>query len=533
MSAPSVRRRAAVVAALVCAGVMALGGGAAWWWMRSMWLSTFEQAMHERAQALGMQVELDEDELVTTGDPALSGRPSESYAIWDADGHLRFTTAGGQNFGLPQAAGASSPHSGWQFTEHGTYRTIWVRVTIGWHDEDDDKQKHKQEDRDKKRGGDDQDEGRQRESVGDKNRTGEGKEPGIKDSADEDNSDEDSQREWVLVALAWDASGLYRSLSTLAWVLAGNLVLAALFGAAALWYVLGVALRPVMTLARTIDRINPGTLAPTLATLDLPIEIRPVAERVEALVLRLHAAMERERAFSGAVAHELRTPLAGLRAQLERWQQQSNTTLATTASAASATCSDIVLHLQALVEKLLLLTRVQSGQLQQERIPVDLVGLVEACWEHHAVQANNRSLSIKLALEDCPPVESDRDLLRRMIDNLLHNAVAHADQGGTVTLSCQELQQEGQSVVIVRCDNSGCRLPAGDVHYATNRFWRGDAARSGDGLHCGLGLSVCVELAKFLNIDFHVAATAERHFVATMIVPCRAMSEKIVKDKIG
>jgi signal transduction histidine kinase len=513
VSAPSLRRRAAIVAAMVCAGVMALGGGAAWWWMRSTWLATFEQAMHERANALGLQVELDDRDEVATGDPALSGRPRESYAIWNADGDLLHASEGIQGLGFQRQS-----QVGWQFTDHGTFRTVWVRVTLGWHEDDDqdviEEQDLKREkniqgkERDEADKNSNKDNANERDKKSDQER--------VKDP-DEQVDENAEEREWVLVALAWDASGLYRSLTTLACVLAGHLVLAALLGAAALWYVLGVTLRPVITLARTIDGIQPGALVPALATLDLPSEIRPVAERVDALVQRLHAAMERERAFSGAVAHELRTPLAGLRAQLERWQQQSTDTSAATAS---HTCNDIVLHLQALVEKLLLLTRVQSGQLRQERIPVDLVGLVEVCWEHHVVQAGRRGLQVTLDLKDCPPVESDRDLLSRMIDNVLHNAVAHADQGGTVNLSCQLQTIDEKSVVIVTCDNSGCRLPAGDVHYATNRFWRGDAARTGDGLHCGLGLSVCVELASFLNIDFRVVATAERHFIATMIVPC-------------
>jgi len=197
VSAPSLRRRAAIVAAVVCAGVMALGGGAAWWWMRSTWLTTFEQAMHERANALGLQIELDDRDEVATGDPALTGRPRESYAIWDADGNLLHASEGIDGLGFQRQS-----QVGWQFTDHGTFRTVWVRVTLGWHEDDDHdaeeerdlkrEQNNRIKERDEadKSGNKDDAEERDKKSDGDR-----------VDDPNEHTGEKVDEREWVLVAL--------------------------------------------------------------------------------------------------------------------------------------------------------------------------------------------------------------------------------------------------------------------------------------------------------------------------------------------
>ncbi len=479
----SLRGRAALVAATVCMLVMAISDFSAWWWMRDRWLTTFDQAMQERARTLALQSDTDDDDHVTLGANDHAGRPNEEFAIWNENGSLLHAS---ENRAIINKTEKLPATTTLKIIEHDKYRILSTHIPLEKHEEREHEERRKKTERN----GDEEDDESESELSAEKKR------------------DKKHQPKIVLVTLAWDASELNDSLTALGIVLKISLILSGFVGAAALWIAMRTALKPVVQLTRRIEALAPDKVLTPLTTTDLPKEIRPVAERFDALLVRVHAAMERERSFSGAVAHELRTPIAGLRAQLEQKLFSADE---------QKTCHDITLHVQAIIEKLLMLTRLQSGQMKIANDPVDFSGLIEVAWESHKDAVQQRQLQATIEIIDTDSVKSDRDLLRRIVDNIIANAIAHSDQGGTIIL---RIEREEKSLCFT-CRNSGCHLPAGDASYTTARFWSGDAARRIDSSHhCGLGLALCAEIAQALHISFSVSVTADKWFVAQVRVPC-------------
>jgi signal transduction histidine kinase len=266
------------------------------------------------------------------------------------------------------------------------------------------------------------------------------------------------------------------SIDTLARALAIGTPL--LFGllAAATWLLTGYTLRPIAELRRGAAEVT-GTGVPR----DLPVppardEVRSLAVTLNDMLSRLADAQQRQRDLVSDTAHELRSPIASIRAQLEvaldhpeglDWAEMARDVHADT------------LRLARLAENLLLLARLDEQRIRS--IPVDLAALcVSVTARYGAVRVP--------VLADAPVpcvVAGDPDALSRLLVNLLDNAVRHA--AGQVSASVGG--QDRWAVLAVADDGPG--IPAGDRERAFGRFSRLDDARSRTGEEgAGLGLAI-------------------------------------------
>jgi signal transduction histidine kinase len=203
------------------------------------------------------------------------------------------------------------------------------------------------------------------------------------------------------------------------------------------------------------------------------------------LLARVQAGVARERQFTADVSHELRTPLAGLRTLLEvsaRSPRPEDT------QAALA----IVLQMCAVVENLLMLARVDAGQVEVARDAVPLRALVEECWKPHAATAAARGLTVRNELPADAVATTDREKLRVIVGNLLANAAEYTEAGGWIAIGAP-------AGCLLEVADSG--PPISDPERIFDRLWRGDAARSATGLHCGIGLSLARSLAGVLDLS--------------------------------
>jgi signal transduction histidine kinase len=524
MTAYSLRGRAALVAGVVCAVTLTLCAIGVWFWLRAIWISGFEQAMRERAHTIGMQIYSDE-ERETLGFLD-AGRPSEAFAVWDETGKLLRANAQFSVHGLvPRAANEQKSSPNFQ-------RTIWLTVARSVDEDDQAEERDAHEEfiekirtqalKDTRQQADQPAEQKRSvdEAINQARAQAQRQEQQIASqvqpftqhiSAQKLSDNKESPQQHVIVAVAWDATALAVGLAQVFWVLIICVIVTTGISAAALWFAMRAAVKPVTHLAQAIAQMEPGSHAPTLNGPHLPSEMITVAARVDHFVQRVQLAMERERSFSSAIAHELRTPLAGLRAQLEQRQFQP---------AEQTTCHDIVLHMQAIIEKLLLLTRLHSGQIHVARQACDMIGLIEAIFENYHAVAETKKLQLTWNMQAGVVVLSDRDLLRRLLDNILHNAVSHTKPGGDITIIVEQ-HALGQRFT---CENSGCTLPVGDAMYTTARFWRGDSARPVDAAHhCGLGLALCAEIASALALPFHVSVNERHSFVVQLEFPIASL----------
>jgi two-component system, OmpR family, heavy metal sensor histidine kinase CusS len=244
-----------------------------------------------------------------------------------------------------------------------------------------------------------------------------------------------------------------------------------------------------------------------------PAELMPVIHRLNDLLRRLEDAFSREKAFTADVAHELRTPLAGLRATLEVSLSQSREP--EKHREAIRDSLQVAHQMQDMVDNLLWLARTEAGQLRVDRGPVDLGDLLNECWKTLADRAQTRGLCVDWDVHSPCALSTDRDKLRQAVHNLLDNAVTHADSGGRVRI------EAGREPDRIRCriTNTGSRISPEDAERVFDRFWRGDQARTDTGVHCGLGLSLSRRIVTLLGGRISVTSAVGGEFSVTMVFP--------------
>jgi signal transduction histidine kinase len=256
-------------------------------------------------------------------------------------------------------------------------------------------------------------------------------------------------------------------------------------------------LRPLDQVAAQAMRIDAGSLHSRFRLEGLPAELHPIAARLNDLLERLSAAFERERRFSADVAHELRTPIAELRALAE-------VALLSPGSQDRRPFEDVLaatLQMENLVTALLSLARCESGRQPVTLEPIALGEALREAWAPLAARARARKLRVDQAPCDVV-VSADRLLLSSILGNLLANAVEYAPAGGTVGWTLNE----GAAVELV-VSNSNDTLEAADLAHVFEPFWRKDAARA-DGTHGGLGLSLVAAFARLIDAEVRLELVA-------------------------
>ncbi len=301
----------------------------------------------------------------------------------------------------------------------------------------------------------------------------------------------------------------------LAWLyLAGGAAVVVLSGALA-WLVrraVSHGLRPIEDINAQIAAITPDSLATRLDVSSPPVEFAAVEATVNRLLERVEKAFERERRFSSDLAHELRTPIAELRAACEvgeRWPDDVESTRAFFRDTRM-----IALQLEAIVTTLLALARCEEGQGSVKTRRIKLQSLVRACWQQAAVGAAEKQLEFRERIVNDLTVECDEDKLAIILRNLLENAVAHSEPGTSVECG-SGATAEG---IELRLVNTARDLDQSDLAHVFDRFWRKDAART-DRRHAGLGLSIARAMCEALGIQLRVDLRDGMLFEARILFP--------------
>jgi signal transduction histidine kinase len=272
-------------------------------------------------------------------------------------------------------------------------------------------------------------------------------------------------------------------------------------------------LAPLDTLVGQASRIDADSLATRFPVAGLPGELRPIVERLNDLLSRVERAFERERQFSANVAHELRTPLAELRASAELSLKWPETHKADTDRDTLA----VAIHMEGIVTRLLALLRSERGQLPIAREQIALAPFARNVWLTFAERATVRHLQVAWREADDIGVDADPVLLRSILVNLMENAVEYTPEHGEIDV---ELTSATESRFQFRLANAVDALTDDHVSKLFDRFWRRDAARAG-GDHSGLGLSLARAFA--CALDYELTATLasdSRQLVLTLSGPC-------------
>jgi two-component system OmpR family sensor kinase len=245
------------------------------------------------------------------------------------------------------------------------------------------------------------------------------------------------------------------------------------------------AFRPVEAMraeASSISASEPGRRLPLPDARD---EVRRLGQTLNQMLERLESALERERAFVADAGHDLRTPLAALKAELELALRRPRT--AAELEGAIRSAAEETDRLARLAEDLLLLARSDQRRLPLRLENVSTGDLMARVAERYGAQAGRAARRIEVRDE---PLELTGDPVRleQALANLVENALRHG--GGTVRLTAAERDGTVELHVV----DEGAGFPAELLPHAFDRFTRGDAARSGEG--AGLGLAIADAIAK-------------------------------------
>jgi two-component system sensor histidine kinase TctE len=279
--------------------------------------------------------------------------------------------------------------------------------------------------------------------------------------------------------------------SVLMRVLLPNLLLIALAAFAVRWAV-EQALRPLLALKEAVERRSPRDLN-AIDDAASPEEVRPLVESLNRLFGMVNAQAESQRRFVADAAHQLRTPIAGLQAQVEAWAQAASST---PAQGTLALPTEQVYKLRTatrrtsqLANQLLALSRADArGMHAQPQQRVDLKSLCEDTLEAHLDAATGRRIDLGLDAETVL-VMGHEWLLRELLSNLVDNAVKYTHEGGAVTIRCG---RRG-SAAFVEVEDDGPGVPESERTRVLERFYRVQGTR-GEGN--GLGLAIAEEIAR-------------------------------------
>lgn len=273
---------------------------------------------------------------------------------------------------------------------------------------------------------------------------------------------------------------------------AGSKILAAMLlpnilliiGTLALVYI-GVrrGLSPLTDLSKEISQRTPHDLSP-LPQRDVPAEAQPLVQAMDGLIDDLRSASAAQQAFLANAAHQLKTPLAGLQAQLELHVQE----LPAEYTQRARRLLEGTQRLGHLAHQLLALARSgQDANLVQEKRPVDLSRLLESCasgWFDQAMQRH-----IDLGFEANPAVVLGSEwMLREMLSNLIDNAMRYTQDGGTITVRSGLAHDHP----FIEVEDNGPGIPADQQNRIFERFYRINGTIPEGS---GLGLAIVKEVA--------------------------------------
>jgi heavy metal sensor kinase len=260
-----------------------------------------------------------------------------------------------------------------------------------------------------------------------------------------------------------------------------------LAAAGGLWLA-SVGLRPIADMAQRAEALAPGGVE-DLGHAERHDELGQLARAFNGLVARLRQTLRTQRQFMADASHELRTPVSVI-------QSASDVTLArdrrheSDYREALAIVGAEARRLGRLVDDMLVLARADAGGYPLRRVNLYLNEIATDCQRSVEILARRRGVTIQMSVRDDVPFCGDESLLRRMLLNLLQNAVTYTREGSSVAV---DVSPNGRHVY-VRVKDEGAGIPEHDRARIFDRFVQLDAARRSEG--AGLGLPIARWIAE-------------------------------------
>ncbi len=249
------------------------------------------------------------------------------------------------------------------------------------------------------------------------------------------------------------------------------------------------ALKPVDKIAQTAQEIEENDLSQRI-NVNTKDELGRLAATLNAMIERLERAFQRQKQFTSDASHELRAPLAVIEAESSLALQKERPP--TDYRQSLETISQESKQMSSLIEQLLTLARADAGKEQWNFTEVNLGTLITNLSADVEVLCQDKGLSCQLGQTQDLVIKGDEARLRELFMNLLDNAIRYTPAPGTVSIS---LRREGQMAIVAITD-TGVGIPAEDIPFIFERFYRVDKSRSRVEGGTGLGLAICRYIAE-------------------------------------
>ena len=277
------------------------------------------------------------------------------------------------------------------------------------------------------------------------------------------------------------------------------------------WLLALMALRPVRTIAGTVEKITARNLDQRISVARADHEFRQLVTLINQMLDRLESSFRQAVRFSADAAHELKTPLTILQGELENALQAADD-----GSADQRTYKELldeVQRLKSIIRKLLLLAQADSGQMVLTKETVDLTRMIEDVRED--IQILAPGLTVQAELQPDVKITADPDLLNQVIQNLASNAVKFSRGDSPVILS---LKSENGCAVF-RISNRGETIPIEERGQVFERFYRANKSRNRSIDGAGLGLSLAREIARAHGGTLELEDSAADHTSFCLTLP--------------
>ena len=281
------------------------------------------------------------------------------------------------------------------------------------------------------------------------------------------------------------------------------------------YFVSGRALKPLRSFASQVEKVQLNNLADMKIDEDVLPEFRQLSRSFNQMLDRLNNAFSAQRQFTGNAAHELRTPLALMQAQLELFSAEHPDVLPETA--------EFLTLLREQTERLTQMTKtlLEMSNLQQvaRNEHIQLAPMIEEIFTDLAPAAEKRGITTEV--EGDGVMTGSDALIYRLIFNLTENAVKYNRPGGSVRVS---VAQEPEKLLI-RVSDNGCGIPEEYQQSIFQPFFRVDKSRSREYGGAGLGLSLVWEIADIHGGSVRVEESSKNGTVIAAEFPIQYCSE--------
>jgi len=278
------------------------------------------------------------------------------------------------------------------------------------------------------------------------------------------------------------------------------------------WFMARRAVSGVEAVTRTAREISAGTLGQRVPVNMRGDEIDQLAVTFNEMLDRIEALVREMKEMSDNIAHDLKSPITRIRGAAE-------VTLATSGSPeefenmAASTIEECDRLLDT-INTMLMISRTESGVDRPPQERIEAAGLVREACDLYEPAASDKGIILTCRIEEAVDVAGDKRMVRRMIANLIDNAIKYTPSGGSVDV---RLSRDASRQVLLTVSDSGIGISPEDLPRIFDRFYRGDRSRSEAGL--GLGLSLARAIARAHGGDITVTSIPDRGTTFTATLP--------------